>query len=88
MRGHIEAQKRYRAAHRDEIDVRQLTAYHARKITGTLATTEAPDAIESVAAWCRNLRESYLLALLERDAVIWKSIFARVLEHRHGERRG
>jgi hypothetical protein len=72
-------QAKYYAAHRDEINVRQRAAYYAtpvecrprraRLVTGVLAVAETPDTIESTAP---NLRERYLLALLKRDAAIWK----------------
>ena len=63
-------QQKYREANRDEINARQLAAYHERKgVTGTMHVVELPDVVDFSAL---NLRERYLLALLERDAVIWK----------------
>jgi hypothetical protein len=47
-------------------------------VTGTLAAFEALDSVESVAP---NLRERYLLALLRRDARIWKAHFRGIIEH-------
>jgi hypothetical protein len=47
-------------------------------VTGILAAFESLDSVESIAP---NLRETYLLALLKRDAVIWKKHFRAVVEH-------
>jgi ribosomal protein L37E len=51
---------------------RKVEGYYAKEpepVTGTMGAIEAPDKMESIAP---NLREKYLLALLRRDAVIWR----------------
>lgn len=46
-------------------------------VTGTLAAFESLDSVESVAP---NLREKYLLALMERDAEIWHQHYRMNIE--------
>ena len=73
------AQQKYREAHRDEINARQLAAYRAKPkgVTGTMGATESPDVVDFSAP---NLRERYLLALLKRDAKIWRAWYRRTIE--------